>query len=285
MFTMPPRKKTTPPPPERSVLRVSLDAARRFLERKVSEGEAFIAAAITDEAQLRQVRADRARWRDMVRTWLERNLGGEAAIEFQHATNHVSFGSAGLLKDVEFFRQDVSEETNKIKSIIDRLELWQDESPTTPDPAGSSPDESAPVFIVHGHDVDRAEVVARVVERNTGREAIILHEQPDAGRTIIEKFEDHGAAAVYAVVLLTPDDHGGPIDGESMPRGRQNVVFEMGYFFGSIGRARVCVLHDPSVELPSDVHGLLYVPFDPAGAWKAKLLTEMAHAGITSPPP
>jgi predicted nucleotide-binding protein len=39
---------------------------------------------------------------------------------------------------------------------------------------------------------------------------VIFHEQPNAGRTIIEKFEDHGGSAGFAVVLLTPDDVGGP---------------------------------------------------------------------------
>lgn len=281
---MPPRaKKTASTPPERSELRVPLATALGFLEGKVAEGEAFLAVPVRDESDLRQLRQDRSRWRDMVRTWLDLNLGGEAAQEFQQATNHVGFGSAGLSKDIEFFRQDTSTETNQLKSIIDRLELWQspDASATGGGPREVAVDGS--IFIVHGHDVDRAEVVARVVDKATGRESVILHEQPDAGRTIIEKFEAHSATAAFAVVILTPDDRGGPIDGAVNPRARQNVVFEMGYFFGAIGRARVCVLYDPSVELPSDVHGLLYVPFDPAGAWKTRLVMELAHAGIAAP--
>jgi predicted nucleotide-binding protein len=264
------------------MLRVPLADAQAFLTGQLSEGRELAQFTARDEAAFDEVELKVGRWRDKVRTWLDVNLGGEGAKEFTDATMHYSFGSLGLAKETEYLRSYLASETSKLESIIDRLPLWMTPESPTASAAGSVLDASAPVFIVHGHDVDRAEVVARVVERNAGREAIILHEQPDAGRTIIEKLEDHGAAAAYAVVLLTPDDHGGPIDGESKPRGRQNVVFEMGYFFGSIGRARVCVLYDPSVELPSDVHGLLYVPFDPAGAWKTKLVAEMAHAGITA---
>lgn len=64
------------------------------------------------------------------------------------------------------------------------------------------------------------------------------------------------------------------------PRGRQNVIFEMGFFFGSIGRRRVSVLLDPGVERPSDVDGLVYTPLDAAGAWKMSLAKNMEAAGL-----
>ena len=48
--------------------------------------------------------------------------------------------------------------------------------------------------------------VARTLEK-LGLDAIILHEQPNLGKTIIEKFSDH-ADVSFAVVLLSPDDMG-----------------------------------------------------------------------------
>ena len=103
------------------------------------------------------------------------------------------------------------------------------------------------VFVVHGHDTGAREAVARFLER-AGFEPIILHEQPNQGRTIIEKFEEH-AAVNFAVVLLTPDDVGGPEGGAMQPRARQNVVLELGFFIGKLGRGRVCALRTANVRI------------------------------------
>ena len=100
------------------------------------------------------------------------------------------------------------------------------------------------IFLVHGHDQARHEI-ARFLERITKDvEVVVLSEQASRGRTVIEKFEEHGAVASFAVVLLTPDDIGRAVTAsETMPRARQNVVFELGYFYGKLGRDRVVVLN------------------------------------------
>jgi predicted nucleotide-binding protein len=109
----------------------------------------------------------------------------------------------------------------------------------------------------------------------------VLHEQANAGRTILEKFEQHAASAAYAVVLLTADDEGGPVSATGRrPRGRQNVIFELGFFFGKLGRQRVAVLLDQDVERPSDIDGLVYISLDSAGAWKQSLARELRAVNI-----
>lgn len=110
---------------------------------------------------------------------------------------------------------------------------------------------------------------------------IILHEQPNQGRTVIEKFE--GSADVdFAVVLLTPDDVGHIADGsdEPKPRARQNVIFELGYFVGRLGRSRVCALHKGGVEILSDYDGVIYVSMDDPQGWRLLLAREIKAAGI-----
>jgi hypothetical protein len=134
------------------------------------------------------------------------------------------------------------------------------------------------VFIVHGHDDGAREAVARFLEK-LGFEAIILHEQVSQGRTIIEKIEAHGEVG-FAVVLLTPDDVGGVVEGEAKPRARQNVILELGYFIGRLGRSRVCALRRGNVELPSDFGGVVYETFDASGGWKAALGKELSAAGF-----
>lgn len=133
------------------------------------------------------------------------------------------------------------------------------------------------IFVVHGHDEGAREAVARFVER-LGFEAIILHEQTNCGRTIIEKIEVHGNVG-FAVVLLTPDDFGGKAGGEAKPRARQNVVLELGYFVGRLGRGRVCALLRGELEIPSDFSGVAYQSMDSAGAWKSALAKELEDAG------
>lgn len=141
--------------------------------------------------------------------------------------------------------------------------------------------ETLKVFVVHGHDNEAKEGVARFLEK-LGLQPIILHEQPSAGRTIIEKFETYASDIAFAVVLLTPDDVGSvarnPADLKS--RARQNVVLELGYFMGRLGRTRVCALHKRGVELPSDYQGVLYIELDVAGAWKTKLAQEFIQAKL-----
>jgi len=119
-------------------------------------------------------------------------------------------------------------------------------------------------FIVHGHD-DRTKLeVKNYIQNTLGLpEPIILHEQPSLGRTLIEKFEDLSTTAELAFVLLTPDDHiAGPSEGDAEKRrARQNVILELGFFLGTLGRlsGRVFLLYKGPLDLPSDLSGLIYV--------------------------
>jgi predicted nucleotide-binding protein len=138
------------------------------------------------------------------------------------------------------------------------------------------------VFVVHGHDGEVKETVARFLTR-LELDPIILHEQASQGRSLIEKFETSSTDVAFAVVLLTPDDFGRAAarPPELHPRARQNVILELGYFLGRLGRTRVCALHKGGVELPSDFQGVVYIPFDAAGAWKTLLAQELLGAKLT----
>lgn len=137
------------------------------------------------------------------------------------------------------------------------------------------------VFIVHGHDDDMKSSVARVLEK-LNIEPIILSEQPNQGRTIIEKFEDESNVD-YAVVLLSDkDDHGSEITSNQLkPRARQNVILELGYFIGKLGRNRVFVLKKNDVEIPSDILGVVYTEYDNNEGWKYSLCKELRELGYS----
>ncbi|WP_207343644.1 nucleotide-binding protein [Arthrobacter sp. E3] len=137
------------------------------------------------------------------------------------------------------------------------------------------------IFIVHGHDDAKKFQLARFLKDLTGHEPVILHEQPNKGAVLIEKLEASAEVTGFAVVLLTADDTGKANREEKYkPRGRQNVVFELGFFIAALGRSNVAVLMEPGVEEPGDVTGLVYTPLDAAGAWKSALATEIDEAGI-----
>jgi len=137
------------------------------------------------------------------------------------------------------------------------------------------------VFLVHGHQHGARETVARFLEK-LELEPVILDEEANRGRTVIEKFLDHSNVA-FAIVLVIGDDVGG-IKGSDptalRPRARQNVIFELGYFVGRLGRDRVCALYEPEVEMPSDFGGVGYVKFDRQENWQVPLAKELNAAGI-----
>lgn len=83
----------------------------------------------------------------------------------------------------------------------------------------------------------------------------------------------------FAVVLLTPDDEGRPKGGELEPRARQNVLLELGYFIGRLGRAKVCALKRGELEIPSDFTGVVWEAMDDGGGWKQALGRELQAAG------
>ena len=168
-----------------------------------------------------------------------------------------------------------------LKAAIEEVEeYWDDDVPVALDSGGTQTDmplNTGEVFVIHGQDHGIKETVARFLEL-LDLKPVILHEQPDEGRTIIEKFEYY--ANGFAVALLTPDDVGGPDNENLQPRARQNVILELGYFVGKFGRGRVCALKGEGVEVPSDYSGVLYIPLDESEGWKMALIREMRSAGF-----
>ena len=168
-----------------------------------------------------------------------------------------------------------------LQSMIEEIQAYWGED-DTPD---SLPTRSADpltftneVFVVHGHDHGTKETVARFLE-GFGLVPVILHERPDQGRTIIEKFEEY-ATTSYAIALLTPDDVGGTDADNLRPRARQNVILELGFFLGRLGRGKVAALLKGNVEIPTDYSGVLYIDLDDSEGWQMKLARELKAAGF-----
>jgi predicted nucleotide-binding protein len=136
------------------------------------------------------------------------------------------------------------------------------------------------ILLIHGRDEATKKTVSEFIEK-LGLRASILHEQPNEGRSIIEKFGEPSNID-FAIILFTPDDIATPRNKpkERQTRVSQNVIFEFGFVLGKLGQGRVCVLYKEGVEIPSDYSGVMTIPMDPRGGWRLLVAKEIKQAGI-----
>ena len=239
---------------------------------------------------------DFKKWRRNTRVAIEYTFGKESrnVKEF----TRIRYTSP-VLGDSELSQKSYRGGLNSAHSLLESMieevgEYWHDDEVSSSEPIPTEDDEvtvSAPVrrtvssdtrevFLVYGRDEGAKDTVARFLER-LKLSPVILAEQASQGSTIIEKFETH-ANVSFAIALLTPDD-AGSLDSETAaprPRARQNVIFELGYFIGRLGRKNVCALTKGEVEIPSDYSGVVYVPLDAGEGWKIGLVKELKAAGL-----
>lgn len=142
------------------------------------------------------------------------------------------------------------------------------------------------IFVVHGHDTETREQLELILHR-LGLEPFVLQNSDGGGKTIIESLEHmigKNAASSFGIVLMTPDDLGYAKSAgaeEAKGRARQNVILEMGMLLASLTRERVAILQKGFVERPSDVDGILYIPFnDHVREAVPKLVGRLNAAGI-----
>lgn len=153
------------------------------------------------------------------------------------------------------------------------------------------------IFLVHGQDHEFLQGVEDTLLRMR-LDPVILRDEANHGRTLIEKLEETGATVDLAVVLFTPDDVLYDLDSregiwsdrvytprKEHARVRNNVMLELGFFLGYLGRDRVIILrkNHRSWDLPSDMNGVVYISADEA-KWKKALATEIHRRGIAIEP-
>ncbi|MEV6831218.1 nucleotide-binding protein [Amycolatopsis sp. NPDC051102] len=266
------------------VLMVPVDQLRAEIDERIKRGHELIEQLIGDDDELKARRSAFNTWSEYNKALLLRSF--DSASLSEEYGNRLGVRAVAGRRDLEARKQtlidDITAKIRRLNSIKERLELF----PLSHDVAMTAvppPDSSVigeDIFVVHGHDNEAKHAVARFLSNLVSREPLILHELADMGRTIIEKFEDHAASAAYAVIILTGDDVGGEKNGELQPRARQNVVLELGFFLGKLGRDRVAILYEPEVELPSDLQGVLYIELDKSGGWRNAVARELQACGL-----
>jgi predicted nucleotide-binding protein len=148
---------------------------------------------------------------------------------------------------------------------------------TRGDDSGTRPTTSKRIFVVHGHDSALKTELARMLER-LGLAPVILHEQPRRGEPLLNRLQAEVRDVGFAFVLLTPDDVGSVAARTKKwkPRARQNVIFEHGLLTALLGHERVCAIVQGDVEIPSDLHGVLFQRV-PAGGSLASIALELVN--------
>lgn len=223
-------------------------------------------------------------WRRKFTQFLDDILPGEVSTLNSKLTHYGIVINHGESDAQRFWREDGETMVSYIDSL--KLDVENDEydlhisksKEAVIAPQQVAERDLSQVFIVHGHDGEAKERTARFIE-NLGFKAVILHEQPSRGKTIIEKIEKYSNVG-FAIVLYTPDDLGNvkseEESGQLKTRARQNVVFEHGYLIGKLGRENVVPLVAGSVELPNDISGMVYISDKD---WQVDVAKEMKDAG------
>lgn len=212
-------------------------------------------------------------WHDNCAYFLEKYYG-EGSLELK-SFNKIRFTPAvnGIKQlDIDSCKTGLERAKSIFKDFID--DIWAEIESTHFENTQINTNK---VFIVHGHDDGLKNQIARLLEKQ-GIEPIILHEQVNAGKTIIEKIEYYGNDVGAALILFTPDDEGkAKSDSELKNRARQNVVLETGYFLGHLGRDRIItIVSDDTLELPGDLQGVVYTN----KSWELIIMKELKSMGF-----
>ncbi len=169
-----------------------------------------------------------------------------------------------------------------LESMLEEIKEYWDNDINTSTPPSSKEIfqlDTNKIFVIHGRDEGTRDMLSGFIKK-LELQPVILSEKSNQGLTIIEKFEKYSEVG-FAIALLTPDDTGSLKEAENKPnpRARQNVIFELGFFIGKIGRERVCALTKGKLEIPSDYSGVVYISLDDSGGWKLQLCKELKDAG------
>ncbi len=271
---------------ERSELIAPAASVRERIERQIAKGKELLDRKAWTDEDLQQLKHDHKNWDDFNQELLRFAFSTDKECqEYSRRTPApvAWFAMPSLDERLQTEKKVVSARIAGLESVVAKLELYESRAAATAALSGGgrpSEDTAADfsrVFIVHGHDIGARDAVARVLGQ-LGIEAVVLSEQASGGRTVIEKLEHHSEVP-YTIALLTPDDEGRALsESTPKPRARQNVILELGYFVGKLGRRGMCALHKGNVEIPSDYHGVVYVSMDEAD-WKFRIAAELRQAG------
>jgi len=192
--------------------------------------------------------------------------------------------------DNKNFDEELSKISTLDKRIIDMYRGYSQEIEVNDEQITFMKPTSNKVFIVHGH----GEAILNELRdflKESGIKPVILSDEPDKGKMVMEKFEYYAGYSGFTFVIMTKDDLVTVMkDEKTYKQGRPNVFFELGWFCGRYGRRdRIRILKEKGAKIPSDLSGILTLNFceslkDASGKISEevskKIIGDLKHSGI-----
>lgn len=268
----------------RTFLKISHDKFKEKLTEQILVGKKIY----DHDGTFSEMEKDYSQWDDYNNEYLKVVFN---IVENEYRNKYIMSTSSVGVKEVMFgvninepryklwkLKRKVEIKINELESLKLRTDLIPIESENNfslPKNSNEFLKDGPAVFIIHGYNNEMKKSVQVFLSRCELKD-VVLHEQPDKSRTIIEKLIEEGATANYVIAVLSPDD----LQSDGTLRARQNVILEIGYFIGKLGRDKVRLLIKESTSIPSDLQGILYDNYDSEGAWRINLAKEIMAVGI-----
>ncbi|OAV76219.1 ABC-type sugar transport system, periplasmic component [Bacteroidales bacterium Barb7] len=294
-------KKTQETQPANAKLIKSKEEFKKLLEDRIAKGQELLLIEVSfryddyyGRGKYEYDKSSKDSFFEQYKKWSKYNIeflnasfdtvNNKYTEEYQYAGSSIS--STRNENIIEEKKKKIKSKIIVLESLIERLDLIS--SAVENQIHGESKNKAEiiktqtnRIFIVHGHNEVVKGKMALCLTK-LGLKPIILHEQENSGKTIIEKIEKHSSGVGFAVILLTADDKGkNKNDSDYKNRARQNVVFEMGYFIAKLGRDRVFLLLEDDVEKPGDLDGIVYNVIDAKDSWRYDLVKELKAANYS----
>lgn len=258
-------KGKSTPPPSRSMpkLTVSRQEAQSRIEEQIKKSDGIKALKIGSEADLKAARQEYYKWHDFNRDLLRRLFDTEEVSDAYSSWIGIAIGGrpTPLHQQIRDHLNDVDEKIHRLESVKEKLSLYDEPKQVAPEKAVASLAAPVPkprrIFISHGRS-DLWRQVQAYIEKDIKIPTLELAQEANRGRTVLQKLWDESGKCSFVVIVMTGDDQGP--DGK--PRARENVMHEIGFFQGRFGLENVCILYEEETNIPSNIHGLVYIPFN-----------------------
>lgn len=247
------------------------------------EEMATIVAAAASSEDFKKAHEDLDRLKARAVSYLKKNVSEIEGENLEQRTKGSFIMGAyleNLSDEVDMYRAFIMSLAEEIKKHPDEIIVRKIEEKPAPEMEGGKMLNSKTVFIIHGHDEINLLRLKDALREKWHLESIVLKNEADEGRTLIEKFEQEAQRAGFALALFSPDDMVQDAKTQYF-QPRPNVVFELGWFYGRLGRKNVCILSKIGTNIHSDLDGIMRKDFTESVEEKfSELETELKKAGL-----
>ena len=276
------------------MLSLPRNEVKKKLEEQIREGEQILTAPIKDEHDFKLAKEAKELWFDYTRDLLS-SLFNTDDIRREFLRTVSSWGlDLSFQEEVSEFRKHLDQRLNKLRSIVRRLDLFE-ENTRTGNVLQVEETKSASkktVFVVHGRDESLRKSIfdfLRSIDLNPleWSQAIVATKKPSP--YIGDILDTAFGLAQAIIVLISGDDEARLLhkftrdadhnyEKELMPQPRPNVLFEAGMAMGR-SQERTILVQVGKVKPWSDIAGRHISYLDSSPEKRNELVNKLKAAG------